>query len=282
MLSAAKKTEFAALFIQFVQEYLSQPQGVAHLKQYELDRVQGQKNFAEIQKDTLGEHPPTDKVLQKLLPHTKTVPHEKSGVWISLAPAITGDIKGWFEAVGWTHPDDWPNIACAIYTFVQKSTENPSTLAASCQEFASLPYTRGFQTGMLTPILNALRPDEYIIINNKSRKGINFFSEKSFKQRLVDYPAVNAAGRQLIAELKGIMLTESKIDAQPGDLFDMFCHWLVALKNDSPLYGGPKAFTRLKAKSSLRFLMMKSRMFSLQLKSRNSPTNPTKFKLRLH
>lgn len=54
---------------------------------------------------------PTDKVLQKLLPHTDTDAHKKSGVWIFIAPAITGDIKTWFEAVGWTQPSDWPKIA---------------------------------------------------------------------------------------------------------------------------------------------------------------------------
>jgi hypothetical protein len=181
---------------------------------------------------------PTDKVLQKLLPHTDTATHKKSGVWIHIAPAITGDIQNWFEAVGWTQPDDWPKIASAIFGLAKQAAENPSTLEASCQDFSSLSYTRGFQTGMLTPILNALRPDDYIIINNKSRKVINFFTDNSFKQRLLDYPAVNESGHELIAEMKKSMLNESKINARPEDLFDMFCHWLVAIKKGSPLYAG--------------------------------------------
>jgi hypothetical protein len=238
MLSAARKTQFVTLFTQFAEEYLSQPQGQTHLQQYELDRAQGQKNFEEIEKEKLGGQFPTEKVLHKLLPHTDTAPHRKLGVWISIAPAITGDIRNWFEAVGWTRPEDWPKIAAAILKFVEHSAKDPSSLEASCKEFVSLPYTRGLQTGILTPILNALRKDDYIIINNKSRTVINFFSEQSFKQRLLDYPVVNASGRKLIAEMKDFMLDQSKIEARPEDLFDMFCHWLVAINKQSPVYGG--------------------------------------------
>jgi hypothetical protein len=89
---------------------------------------------------------------------------------------------------------------------------------------------------MLTPILNALRPDDFMIINNKSRRVINYLSGSSFKQRLTDYPAVNAAGHSLIAELQGYMREASKNDAHLADLFDMFCHWLVAEKKFSPVY----------------------------------------------
>jgi len=96
MLSAAKKTQFTALFRQFAQDYLSQPQGQAHLKQYQLNRAQGQKNFEEIQKETLDGHLPTDKVLQKLLPHTDTDAHKKSGVWIKNAGTSVDQIERFY------------------------------------------------------------------------------------------------------------------------------------------------------------------------------------------
>jgi len=47
-------------------------------------------------------------------------------------------------------------------------------------EFARLPYVKGFQTGMLTPILNALRPKDYLLVNYKSRRTINYFSTGSY------------------------------------------------------------------------------------------------------
>src|SRR5262249_575593 len=153
--------------------------------------------------------------------------HRRSGAWIHLAPTIQGDIRDWFEAVGWTKPEDWPKVANAILNFVKTCAESPPTLASACRDFVSLPFTTGLQTGMLTPILNALRPDDFMIINNKSRTVINYFTENSFKQRLADYPAINAAGHALIADVQEHMRGAAKDSARATDLFDMFCHWLV-------------------------------------------------------
>jgi 5-methylcytosine-specific restriction enzyme B len=83
---------------------------------------------------------------------------------------------------------------------------------------------------MLTPILNALRPDDFLLINNKSRKVINYFTGKSYSQKLIDYPAVNATGQKLIQELAPDMRQTGVPSMRDDDLFDMFCYWLVAVK----------------------------------------------------
>jgi hypothetical protein len=113
--------------------------------------------------------------------------------------------------------------------------EEPSAVGSACREFVSQSYTTGFQTGMLTPILNALRPEDFMIVNNKSRKVINYFAGTSFKQRLSDYPATNTEGLELVRELTEEMRLLSQSNARPLDLFDMFCHWLVAEKEFAPL-----------------------------------------------
>jgi len=74
-----------------------------------------------------------------------------------------------------------------------------------------------------------------MIINNKSRQVINYFLDRSFKQRLTDYPAVNAAGQGLTADMQGYMREIAGSDARATDLFDMFCHWLVAEKKHLPV-----------------------------------------------
>lgn len=119
-----------------------------------------------------------------------------------------------------------------------KCTDEPSALKSACHEFVSAPYTTGFQTGMLTPILNALRPDAFIIINNKSRGVINYLAKTSFKQNLIGYHVLNTAGHALIADVQGCMRELSTSDAPIDDLFDMFCHWLVAEKRFAPVYTG--------------------------------------------
>ena len=95
-----------------------------------------------------------------------------------------------------------------------------------------MPYSKGFQTGMLTPILNALRLEDFAIVNNKSRAVINHFSGKEFTQNILDYPASNDACHRLIMEFSETLALGDGLaeGVSPGDLFDMFSHWLVAVK----------------------------------------------------
>jgi hypothetical protein len=235
MISAEKKDKFLRLYAEFVRDYFSQVRGQEHLRWYDEARVRGRANFEEIKEETDRHGVPTEKVLQRLLPHTDSSAHRNSGAWIHIAPTIQGDIRDWFEAAGWTEAQDWPKVAGAILNFLKTCSDDPSKIASACREFVSLPYTTGLQTGMLTPILNALRPDDFMIINNKSRKVINHFTEGSFSQRLTDYPAVNVAGQRLTADVQSYMREVAGTDARPTDLFDMFCHWLVAEKKYAPV-----------------------------------------------
>jgi len=168
MIANGKETEFTALFKKFAEEFLRKPEGQIHLRRYEEGRATGQANFAAIQAAKGRGEDTTDSVLRLLLPYTDSTAHRSSGVWVHIAPAIQGDVKEWFQQAGWTRPEDWPKVADAILEFISRCVDDPASLPAICRDFDDLPYTTGFQTGLLTPILNALRPDEFIIVNSKS------------------------------------------------------------------------------------------------------------------
>jgi 5-methylcytosine-specific restriction protein B len=235
MILETKESEFNALFTQFVDQYAKGPKGTHHLALYDSCRGTGRANFEAIQSDRKKGEDVTDRILKGLLPHTETTSHRASGAWISIAPAIQGDIKEWYEKVGWTRPEDWPKVAEAIIIFIERCVDNPNGVAASAEEFTSLPYTNGLQTGLLTPILNALAPEHFIILNKKSRKVLNYFTGKNFKHSLTNYQEANMAGRALIESVTPSMRKLSGSDARPCDLFDMFCHWLVAVHKYGPL-----------------------------------------------
>jgi len=230
MITPQKKTEFLALYDEFVRDFLSQPQGQDHFGKYEAGRTQGRSNFEKIVAAANREEDITDPVLRLLLPYTDSPAHRAAGVWIHIAGAIQGDIKEWFQGAGWTKPEDWPKVAQAIFALVSRCSKDPKDLAAACRKFADQPYTTGFQTGLLTPILNAMRPDDFMIINNKSRRLINYFTDSAFEQRLTDYPGTNDAGRALVAEFTERMREAARSAAPPADLFDIFAHWLVAIR----------------------------------------------------
>jgi len=232
-ISAEKRPEFAELFREFVSSYPATPQGQRHVTLYEEARKQARQNFEAITAAADRGEVVTEQVLLKLLPHADTSGNRERGAWIHIAPAVTKNIKGWFEGSGWTKPEDWPLVAQAILRFVRRCNDDPSQLSEACKEFSQLPYTKGFQTGILTPILNALRPDDFLLVNNKPRQVVNYFANTSFSLKLMEYPAMNATLRQLIEELTDQMRLPGVPEMRNDDLFDMFCHWLVAVKKYS-------------------------------------------------
>jgi hypothetical protein len=225
-----KETEFRALFAQYVAEFLNAPEGQEHLRRYDEVRAIGRKNFEDIRGAAENGADVTNEVLLRLLPHTNSTAHRASGAWVHVAPAVQKNIQEWFEGVGWTQPEDWPKVALAILIFVSECADDPSALMDATGAFSDDPHTRGLQTGLLTPILNAVRPDDFLILNNKSRRVVNYFTGNNFKQPLVNYSDANNAELSLINSMAAIMRELSGSDARSSDLFDMFAHWLTAIR----------------------------------------------------
>lgn len=229
--------EFQQLFQEFKTSFVDTPAGAEHISFYDHHRQSGRQNFAELQvvfteQGISGPTQMTDelarRVLNKLLPHSNSENHQQQGMWIHHAPAITGDIQSWYGADG--QHRDWKAIAYAIFHFVQTCYEHPDQLAQQCQEFSALPYIKGLQAGMMTPILNALRPDDFLLINSKPQKVINYFSDVKCSTKLIDYPTINQHEKALVLQLAPVMQTIWEPNLRQIDQFDMFCHWLVSLK----------------------------------------------------
>jgi 5-methylcytosine-specific restriction enzyme B len=195
--------------------------------------------------------------LQTLLPHSNSANHQEQGVWIHIAPAITGDVQTWYNASGFD--GDWKEVAYTIFDLIRSCIQYPDRLDSLCQHFSSLECTKGFQSGMLTPMLNALKPDLFLLINSKSSRTISYFTNSKCSPKLEDYPVVNRQGHQLIRELAPIInqIWNTSIDEPEkfqqqeiwqyppnhveqtvlwnfalgaADQFDMFCHWLVSIE----------------------------------------------------
>ncbi|MBE9234231.1 AAA family ATPase [Cuspidothrix issatschenkoi LEGE 03284] len=198
------KSEFTQLFNQFITSYPYTPNGISHIKSYTEQRQQAYRNFEIIRTAADRGENIRELVLLQLLPHSNTINNRQRGAWIHIAPSVTKDIKEWFEGAKWAKSEDWDQIATAI--------------------------SKGFQMGILTPILNALQPNKFLLINNKSRKLINYFANTNYGNKLTDYPAINNTGRNLIQELAQDMHQVGVPAIRDDDLFDMFCHWLIAIK----------------------------------------------------
>lgn len=229
LIAPAKRQEVTQLFRDFLTSYLQTVDGQAHCTSYATARAVAQRNMAEITAAVNSGQTMTDRILRQLLPYVNNSRNRESGAWIHIAPTINGDLQKWYETAGWTAPNDWPRVAQAIFDFVQRCLTAPDELADACAAFTQLPYSKGFQAGTLTPILNALAPNEFALVNGKPVTVLNFLTGATAKTTLTDYPAVNVQLHRIHRELAS-MLATANLNLRPDDTFDMFCHWLVSVR----------------------------------------------------
>lgn len=225
-----RRIEFERLFHEFLTEYPDTADGQRHVANYELQREVGRANWSTIvEMEGRGEDI-TDAVLMRLLPHIDSENTRRAGAWVHLAPAINKDVRSKYEGAGWTNAEDWPRIARAIFELLQRCVADPADLAKACTWFDELPYSKGFQSGILSPILNALDPVHFSLYNSKSRRALNYFTEGKHGASLREFPRANEALRDLVVALRPEITKPETPDLRPADLFDMFTHWLVAVR----------------------------------------------------
>ncbi|MEH1788601.1 MAG: AAA family ATPase [Nostoc sp.] len=228
---ADNKSEFVSLFQEFIISYPYTPSGIIHTNSYTQQRQQRHRNFEAITVAVdSGENVTESLLLPLLLPYDNNTKNAQRGAWINVGSAVTKDIKELFDGAKWAKPEDWRQIYLAIWNFVRCCNDHPEQLSAACKEFSQMPYSKDFQTEILTPVLNSLRPNEFLLLNNELLRVINYFANTDYKPRLTDYPAANSTGHKLIKEFAKVMRQPGVPALRDDDLFNMFSHWLVALK----------------------------------------------------
>ena len=104
VLSKTKKDEFSGLYREFTRSYLPSKAGKDHIAFYEKGRELARQNLDEITKAVERGSDVTDAVLLKLLPYSNTKGNRERVAWVHVAPAITKDLKDWYQKAGRTHP----------------------------------------------------------------------------------------------------------------------------------------------------------------------------------
>jgi 5-methylcytosine-specific restriction enzyme B len=249
-----KKAEFVKLFQEFVNSYPYTPDGLRHIAAYKEQRQQGRRNFEEIAAAAESGEDVTESVILKLLPYQDSPTNRKRGAWIHINPCIQKKLvlhSKLYKLDEWSRLSVRPRIADYIIYFVGCCNEEPSRLYSLCRDFLEIPvslFGKICQIGMLTPILNALRPDDFLAINDKSIQVINYFANTSYSKQLIDYFSANLTGHELIKESTKEMHQTGVPSIRDDDLFDMFSHWLVEIKkydfpsNEVPLVDEASVF----------------------------------------
>ena len=235
IVSSEKKDEFSDLYREFIDSYLMTKKGKPHRELPLKSRKEARENYSQIKEAFEQGDDITDLVLTGLLPHLDTKYNRSRKAWIHIAPAITRDVKQWFENAGWINKSDWPEVAKGIFRFVSNCIDNPSNLKSECHVFNDNPKIKGMQAGFLSPILNALNPDQFIVVNKKPKELINHLASTDFTTKILDYPQINEAGLKIVDELNEVLMEADVPELHPTDLFDAFSHWFKITKKKKSL-----------------------------------------------
>ena len=204
ILTGERRAEFALRFRECIASYPFTPRGEALLAAYPREHAEAQRRYDALLAPAHRDADITDAAIGWLLPHADTPANRQRDVWRSHAPTTASDPRAWLTGKGWVRAEEWPRVAAALLRFVRRAVTEPSQLAAACAEFAALPDVRGFQMGMLAPILHALRPAEYCLLTGAARTVIHQLTGQRFTAKLTDLPAANAAAWEVIADVRDL------------------------------------------------------------------------------
>ncbi|MCZ7650338.1 MAG: AAA family ATPase [Thermoanaerobaculia bacterium] len=227
-LSPAEPAPLEKLYGQFLGEFGATPKGEHHAEIAAKSRAHATEIVEKLRASEAAGQDLTEGVLSGVLPHAGTAPNLARGAWVSIAPAVSSHIRGWFEGSGFRKPEDWPQVAKALWRLVSRALEEPADLSAAIEEFEASGWGKGFQAGMLSPFLSACRPDDFVIFNSKSRRTINYFTGSEYSAHLGTYPKANEKILQWTGERADLFRIDGLPSLRPHEAFDMFSHWLVA------------------------------------------------------
>jgi len=205
----------------YEEKYLSTEQGKKHLQSYNKEKEEVKKIFKEIKEKYEKGNDITEDVLYKLLPYSNTKYVREKGYRVSIWAAITKDIKIWFEHAGWQKRENWPNVAKNIFKLIDGLIKDKDK--RHIDEFLKSEYSKGFQTGMISPILYCLNP-EFLVINSKTVDTVNYILDREMiDNKLENYFKNIEIINDLLKKLNIQIFKESY------DKFDAFCYWMCSI-----------------------------------------------------
>ncbi|MCB9214831.1 MAG: AAA family ATPase [Ignavibacteria bacterium] len=228
VLSIQQRDILLRVFDEFVATWLETPDGRAGLALYERGVREGRASYRGILARLDRGDDVSDEILLHLLPYANTRANVKRGGWIHVTPGLQGDMRREYERRGWIKRKDWSRVANDIFRFFYAALDDPANLDAHVASFSSVPYIKGIQSGILTPILEAVRPKRYAVLNPRVAKTLHHLTGEKFSTSIGEYPTANATLIELVKEV-GSELTERAGLRQflAVRLFNLFSWWSV-------------------------------------------------------
>lgn len=218
--------ESADRFRQVLGEYVvaaQAPNEKAMLAAYVRARLQGRQNYERVLAARGRGEDITDMVLGLLMPHWENSESLQQGYWTHPSAKVT---MKWIRTPD-VPDEDWPYISRELMQFIESCVEHPEDLKEACKRYRRSAYCKGFQAGLVSPILNAVRPDQYCIVNARPIDLLNRVTGSKCDTDLDRYPAANRGMLDLLGALEEQLapVAASVEGVMPGDILDRFSRW---------------------------------------------------------
>ena len=232
-----KNESIKRLFNEFKSEFLSSPKGHRRAHQYKLVRDQGRLNYAKIENALSLGKDVTSLVIWSVLPHADSVSNRQNNAWLHVRADVTTSTDKLFESTWHINKRDYPQLANGLIRFIRHCVAEPARYPVFADEFLAEKISQGFCAALLSPILNALRPDVFHVANSYTARLTAALTGAAEELDLFSYSKLNRAIGKAIDDL---LPKEKLVDGlNRGDLFDLFAYWLYAIKKEEPIFNEP-------------------------------------------
>lgn len=221
----SKELEFANLFQQFLNSYPYTSSGLRHVAAYDERRQQIARKFEIMMSLAISREDVAKNFLIQLLECRNLIYTWQSDFKTNVNSAFIEDMK-----LKLATQKDSQQLAKEVLNFFRECRREPDILKLVCKNFAQSSYSKQFQAEIITPILNSVQPDKFLLIDNDVLLTINYFSGTNYTLELADYPELNIAGQQLIVKFSDILHQPGLPALRDDDIYNMFSYWLVNVK----------------------------------------------------
>ena len=224
--------DFKSLFAEFLRaDAAASPR--ARAERWSDVRDEARTRWARVLALRAKNQPYTEAVLDGLLPYADTPANRAAGRWVHPSSTLATDVRAWFEREGWVQPAEWPMAAHAVVQFIERCMLCPDRLQEVCDRFTRHGEVRGFQSALLSPMLNALVPDRFLIVSARSLSMLRAFTGVPWSPRVETFPRANEALAAFLAAQRVVITRDETRGMRPGDVLDDFARWFVSKTADT-------------------------------------------------
>ncbi len=219
--------DFKPVFKEFRESAWEAPAARARRDRWRELRDEAHARWARVLALRARNLPYVDGVIDSLLPYADTPENGALGRWRHPSSTLSLDLRAWFAYEGWASADDWPLAAYATVQLIERCLLCPERLTELCERYARGVAGQGIQSSLLSPVLNALVPARYFVVNAASLAALRAFTGVPWSPRLETYSKTNAAVAAFVREHAAAFRALCGEGERPADAFDVFARWYV-------------------------------------------------------